>query len=484
MQLVHLLLEAYQNIDKVQGHHFYLCIGTANEILNSMSEFLIDLDELVLRCKDDEARKYIAEAVACYRAGAFRACIVTTWIAVVYDFVHKLRQLELTGDKNAIIKLQEFEKARNEETPEHALKFERNILEWARNEFEFLSAMQYDDLVRLQMDRNRCAHPSMISADEVYQPPAELARYHLRNAITHLLQHPPVQGQAALDRLKNDTLSEYFPIETNKAVEYFRHGPLANPKPALVRNLVVAILKTLLIDEYDEAAWQRFVAALNAVREMHRTVTEQAFKDQISATIQRISDQNLDRAIRFLKDVPDTWQFLTGDVCTKLENYVETLGKGVSWILPIALDIPELRTNALLRLESVSPIQLAILIGDHPRPEYVDKAVEFYAASASHTYQEANDRGNSLIIPLIPFFQEKHLEQIVNSAIPQSSATWSNQIFYGGAFQRSVLPEIKSIHNLTDEQFRALLKPLREAYPRSDFWQEIFPEDYTDTEET
>src|SRR3712207_8471465 len=47
---------------------------------------------LVLRCRSEQARQYIAEAVACYRAGAVRACIVATWVAVVYDFVHKLRE--------------------------------------------------------------------------------------------------------------------------------------------------------------------------------------------------------------------------------------------------------------------------------------------------------------------------------------------------------------------------------------------------------
>lgn len=446
-----------------------------------MTEYLIDLDELVLRCKDEEARKYIAEAVACYKAGAFRACIVTTWIAVVYDFVYKLRQLELTGDKNAIVKLQEFENARRSKTPELALNFEKKILDWARDEFEFLSAMQYSDLERLLTDRNRCAHPSMISAEEIYQPPAELARYHLRNAITHLLQHPPVQGQAALDRLKNDTLSEYFPIETAKAVEYFSHGPLANPKPALVRNFAVALLKTLLIDEHDEAAWQRFAAALNAVRQMQRAVTEQAFRDQLSATIQRLPDQNLDRAVRFLKDIPDTWQFLAGDARTKIENYVENLAKEVIWVLPNALDITELKAKALSRLQSVGPIQLSALIGKHPRPEFVDRAVELYATAGS--FADANDKGNSLIVPLMSFFSENHLKQIITSAIPPLSARLPNQIFHSGTFQTRVIPQIKSVHNLTDEQFRALLTPLREAQPYDAIWHDIFPEDYADEEE-
>jgi len=57
---------------------------------------LIDVDELTLRCRDEQARKYIDEAVRCYKAGAYRSCIVSTWNAVVFDYLHKLNELEMT----------------------------------------------------------------------------------------------------------------------------------------------------------------------------------------------------------------------------------------------------------------------------------------------------------------------------------------------------------------------------------------------------
>src|SRR5688500_6811468 len=82
--------------------YWIVCIdlGESNQG-GKMQSYLADIDELVLKCRDDEARKYIGEAVASYKAGAFRACIVMTWIAVVYDFLYKLRELELSGDKHA-----------------------------------------------------------------------------------------------------------------------------------------------------------------------------------------------------------------------------------------------------------------------------------------------------------------------------------------------------------------------------------------------
>ena len=74
-----------------------------------MEERLVDLDELILRCRNERAKTYIAEAGACYRAGDFRAGMVTTWVAVVYDVLQKLDELALTGDKNAEAKRTEFE---------------------------------------------------------------------------------------------------------------------------------------------------------------------------------------------------------------------------------------------------------------------------------------------------------------------------------------------------------------------------------------
>ncbi len=58
---------------------------------------LIDLDELILQCRSRHAREYIAEAVACYKAGAFRSCMVATLIAVVFDILDKLRELQISG---------------------------------------------------------------------------------------------------------------------------------------------------------------------------------------------------------------------------------------------------------------------------------------------------------------------------------------------------------------------------------------------------
>lgn len=114
----------------------------------------IDLDELILLCRNEKAKSFIQEAVQCYKASAYRQTIVATWIAVVYDIIHKLQELELTGDANAARYLERYEKIRKVGDLRGSLEFEKNILEVAKDGFELISDIEYIDLVRLREDRN------------------------------------------------------------------------------------------------------------------------------------------------------------------------------------------------------------------------------------------------------------------------------------------------------------------------------------------
>jgi len=69
-----------------------------------------------------------------------------TWIDIVYDFVDKLRELELTGEKREVQKLAEFEKCHRPENIDRALKFERDLLVAARDDFESISPLEFTDL--------------------------------------------------------------------------------------------------------------------------------------------------------------------------------------------------------------------------------------------------------------------------------------------------------------------------------------------------
>ncbi len=66
-----------------------------------MVESLADIEALILKCNSDRSKSFISEATKCYRAGAYRAAIVSTWIAIVFDLTDKIRELALSGDGEA-----------------------------------------------------------------------------------------------------------------------------------------------------------------------------------------------------------------------------------------------------------------------------------------------------------------------------------------------------------------------------------------------
>ena len=90
-----------------------------------MHDRIADLDELALKCKDKRASSHLREAIACYQAGAMRAAIISTWIAVAFDFIDKVQTLEAHGDAQAKQFAEEFRKIRQSSNLKGSLQFER-----------------------------------------------------------------------------------------------------------------------------------------------------------------------------------------------------------------------------------------------------------------------------------------------------------------------------------------------------------------------
>jgi hypothetical protein len=420
------------------------------ELRAMIPEALVDLDALIHVCRDPRSRAYVSESVGSYRVGAYRAAIVTLWVAVVFDFVHKLQELEMSGDAKAHAILEEFRKYQSAADVRSSWEFERKVLERAWKEFELLSRHEYEDLERLFIDRNRCAHPAMNAGDDAYAPSAELARLHIRNAVIHLLQHPPVQGQAALDRLRAEVLSEYFPITVEAAIQHFKHGPLGRPRAALVRNFALANLKHLLGPEIKPPAAPRFIAALGALREMQREIVESAINEKTSLLVRSaLLDGRQRNVLRILRYMRDLWPFLEGDLQATLIRYVEAIPSTAVVIeLPMSFDCPELLAAGLRRLASATEEELGKIAAARPRVEMIDRAIDLY--SQSNDFATANQRAESLILPLMPLLQKDAIVRIVAAAGVNGQIELSNR-------WKKVRDALRELKVMGEVEFDALL---------------------------
>jgi hypothetical protein len=373
---------------------------------------LSDLDELVLKCRDEKARSYIKEAVSCYKSGAIRSAIVSTWIAVSFDIIDKLKDLTLTGDKEAEKQLEEFEKARKAGDIAMSLKFERDILNVARDKLELISHIEFIDLERLQQDRNRCAHPSMTTDGEIFNPSAELARVHIRSAVEYLLQYPPAQGKYALGALINEVDSEYFPTSLDNAITAFKNSPLLKARESLVRNFIIVLLKKLLNESISYKAGLRISTALNAIEHMQKVVYCSTLSEKLSSLIKTLDDKNLGKTFPILQRLTESWEFLDDDVKQKLAAYVEYLPEEKLDDLEFLLEHSGLSAAAIKRLHKTTRAELDdTLFFTLPR-QVGDRIVKLYVDSES--FGQANSFA-STVTRYASDFTKDQVEKVIKA---------------------------------------------------------------------
>lgn len=355
-----------------------------------MAGYLEDLDELVLKCRNKNAREYIREAVASYRAEAYRSAIVACWVAVCYDLIEKLRELSLAGDKQAEKKIEVLDAIHRDNDTSRSLKFEREILKFARDSVELISALEYEDLNRILQDRHRCAHPSLNADGEQYAPPAELARLHIHSAVTHLLQHEPAQGKFALDRILKQLDSEYFPTGSKDVLKAFQNSPIRRARPSLVKNLISVLLKKLFLEEQkDYTTSSKLTSSLKAVYTMHRALYQERCSEILPDIVSRVEDGNLHHVAINITRFPWAWESLDHTQQGRLTSYVAKLPTEHFDIIDYILPFSPLNNAAVKRVKFASLNDLKEVIPFIEIPtEIIDRSIELYHNAKS--FDEAN----------------------------------------------------------------------------------------------
>ncbi|WP_076010898.1 hypothetical protein [Alteromonas abrolhosensis] len=407
-----------------------------------MASPLSDLDELVLKCRDEKAKNYIKEAVACYKSGAFRSSIVSTWIAVSFDIIDKLKELSLAGDKEAEIQVEAFEKAVRNGDITNSLRFERDILAICRDKLELISPVEFIDLNRLQEDRNRCAHPSMTSDGEIFNPSAELARMHIRSAVEHLLQYPPAQGKYALDSLTSEVNSEYFPTDIDKAIVAFDNSPLKKARKSLIRNFTIVLVKKILNKSYDYKEITRTATALNAIKVIHEEEFDETLRDKLSSIVRNIEADNLKNVIPLISRVNDVWPYFDQDVKHKIEAFVESLPTENFDDIDIILSIDDLVGSAEKRISKATRKEISeTLFFDLPT-QVGNRIVELYEQSRSF------DQANSFA-PTVAMHARDYTGEQIKSII---EASGNNDQIKNSFEVGAVIKALRANKSVTDDE--------------------------------
>ena len=157
------------------------------------------MEELLPRIQNKEVTDYMREALGCYNAGAYRACIVLSYVAVFDDLRQKLAQLASVSSVAKNISAEVEHRATDQQI------YESFMIDQLKSA-GLITEIDAFRLDQIRVLRNKAAHPSGL------HPSPEEARYVYFETIDKFLSAQVLKTTHAVDsilnRLKNDN---YFP---------------------------------------------------------------------------------------------------------------------------------------------------------------------------------------------------------------------------------------------------------------------------------
>ena len=271
---------------------------------------LSDLDELLLTVRDITSRVYMLEAVNAYRAGVYRAAVVSTWVAVVYDLIGKFRELAASGDPAANARVAKIDNWIQNNNKIEMQRFEQGLIAEAAKDYEFFSAHEIRKFENLREDRHLCAHPAFSSDEALFQPSAEQVRAHIVHAVESLLRHPPMQGKSALERIMIDLSSNSFPKDRVEAERFIEHSYVDRAREVLVRNLILTMLKVLVNRNVPNIHPERILVVLAVILRRHPEVFELTFRSKCGGILANTYEDNRVHLLQLIAENESIWDWL------------------------------------------------------------------------------------------------------------------------------------------------------------------------------
>lgn len=387
---------------------------------------LTDLDELALNVRDETARSYILEAIVAYRGGAYRASIISTWIAVGFDIISKIRELAAQDNKQAKDFINNLDQAIASNNKKRLQDIEGNLLKDAKNDFEFISEQEAVDFHRLKEDRNLCAHPVFISGDILFEPEPERVRMHIVHSIKHLLQHQPVQGKSAISRIKRDIKSNAFPLSEDEAYSFLNTRYLDRAKKVLVGNLIILLLKALLhgdIPDLPLTYSKQILLTLKAISKRYPDIYQERMKAKFPTILESLTEDKLLNSFRLLSVDPDLWRWLDESTKIHLKGII-SISLNQPWIPSYifdAMSIDELKPIIIKLFEELPLENKIFYIKRTLHPEFSDQAISIY--SSVNGYRTAESLGESLILPMSSYFSVNDIRKFLK-VVQENKQIW------------------------------------------------------------
>lgn len=370
---------------------------------------LIDLDELILKCRNNTAKEHIREAILCYKTGAFRSAIIATWLAVFFDILEKYKELSSIGDVAAQLEIESFERYIERKDFRNLLALEREIISKIVTPFEFISENEAIDLHRLHDDRNRCAHPSLTLTGEIFHPSAELVRTHIRSAVDLLLQYPATAGRKSIEIIIKEIESDYFPSHVNKAISALQGTPLVKAKETTIQSVIKILLTKIL-----ENRAHHYLIAIVAIYKMYQSIALNVFRNALPNCIKskEITDEIMLSLAHLILKISDVFLCLPIELQEKFHTFIRQSDIDHIDIIYDLSNIKVLQESCHSRFDQLTINNMKDLIPFETYEGYiVDHYIKLYVNSSS--WDSANSFCKAFNFSIFKL-TDQHIKKIIH----------------------------------------------------------------------
>lgn len=425
---------------------------------------LHDLDELILTVRNDISKSYILEAMNAYRGGAYRSAIISTWIAITYDIISKIREIAEQGDLEAKDEITTFEKNLGQrKTDKTVIKklqdFENNLLEKALDKFEFINTTEYQYLKRIKEDRNSSAHPSFVDSESLFHPSGELVRSHLVHSINYLLAHKPIQGKSAFARILRDIKRVSFPQDYSSAKSYLKEKYFDNSKHVLIKNLVNGFLTGLLKGEVSKEGNELNVTnTLVAISEEFPIIYENQLKAKLPKIIEEIEDEDLWNFIFFLNSYQNAWFFLDTPSKLRINEFLKIQSKDRKVLL-----------NKFSRIKFIELSELSKTIDELKNIVNSDIEEGIIQYGNSRSYDSAFENGKKIILPVLSSFNSNHVEKFIEAVLNNIN----DQIIHAAGSDQIIEAVFDDTNYMKEKTIKYWLKLLPKLQKNEDTYERL-----------
>lgn len=195
---------------------------------------LTDMEELLATISASTIRDYMREAMSCYMAGAYRGCIVLSYIALFDDILTKLGELSKVSADAKIIHGYATKKKSDQDV------YESYLIDQLSSK-SLITGLDAAFLTTLKTLRNKSAHPSG------HTPSPEEARFIFYETIARFLSRPILSTTQLVDeiigRLNN---ANFFPTTTSEDIRVVVAEEILTLHDEAIPQLVVKLSETVV----------------------------------------------------------------------------------------------------------------------------------------------------------------------------------------------------------------------------------------------